>query len=453
MAISATVQWEVRPTGSDLNSGGFWPSGATDYSQSDTPVLSLTDVVTNGTTTVTSATGGFTSAMVGNTINIAGTIRQISTYTNTNTIVVDATVTTGSGQSARVGGALATPGKAAGFATAGNTIWLKSGTYLITSTTANISNGRVDVSVAANGSTQLNRFIGYGTTRGDGGTKPVIKASGIASVSLVTLSSSFSLIENVEVDGDSLSDIRGINLLSSAVQAYRCVARNCANSGIYGTNSNSEAVQCEVTGCTTQVAFRISRAFACYVHHNTVSGLSILDAGSASYCITNANTGASSDGVIFEGRGSAINCSSRNNGRDGIRLASHAVALNSLAYGNTGNGFGAASANAMALLLNCAGGSNTAGNVSSNLTRATIGSITLSANPFTTATIDALTSANTLEQAFAAFGINNTAGAGALLRAAGYPVSLDLGAVQHADSGGGGGTVVMSRNGFNGGLQ
>lgn len=67
MAISNTTVWEIRQTGSALNGGGFRPgSGGTDYSQQAAAQLSLTDVVTNGTTTLTSAVGGFTAAMVGN---------------------------------------------------------------------------------------------------------------------------------------------------------------------------------------------------------------------------------------------------------------------------------------------------------------------------------------------------------------------------------------------------
>lgn len=67
MAITATAIWEMRTTGSNTN-GGLYKSdaGTTDYSQSDSPVLPLTDIVADGTTTLKSVTGGWTDQMVGN---------------------------------------------------------------------------------------------------------------------------------------------------------------------------------------------------------------------------------------------------------------------------------------------------------------------------------------------------------------------------------------------------
>src|SRR3954451_13297180 len=105
MAISAGTVWEVRTGGSDSN-GGLFTSGqagaGTDYSQQDAAQLSLTDVVTDGTTTVTSAVGGFTAAMIGNGINIAGTCYMIATRSSTNTITVDRVIAADTGLSAKV---------------------------------------------------------------------------------------------------------------------------------------------------------------------------------------------------------------------------------------------------------------------------------------------------------------------------------------------------------------
>src|SRR6476661_2332193 len=155
MALSNTGEFEVNILGSDLNAGYFNPSGAsagTDYSQSVTPILTLADVVTNGTTTVTSATGGFTAAMVRNGINIAGTIYEIVSRSDSNTVIVDRAASAASGQSARVGGALASPGKAAGAMTNGTRMWIKQGTYPIDLTaTANTSGGRVSLGLGESG--------------------------------------------------------------------------------------------------------------------------------------------------------------------------------------------------------------------------------------------------------------------------------------------------------------
>lgn len=90
------------------------------YADADAAVLSLTDFATSGagSTTLTSATGGFTSAMVGNCIRIAsGTNFQagyyfVTAYTDANTVTLDRTPTSGgagTGGTGRLGGAFATP--------------------------------------------------------------------------------------------------------------------------------------------------------------------------------------------------------------------------------------------------------------------------------------------------------------------------------------------------------
>lgn len=117
MTIGAATVWRVRPGGDDANGAGYDAtiSGAgTDYTQQDAAQLSLTDIACSSTTTVTSATGGFTAAMIGNAIRITGGGATsgyyfITAWTDTNTITVDRTpgaVTNGTG---KVGGAAATP--------------------------------------------------------------------------------------------------------------------------------------------------------------------------------------------------------------------------------------------------------------------------------------------------------------------------------------------------------
>src|SRR3990167_5402390 len=120
MALNATVVWRIRVSGDQLNGGAYDAavSGAgTDYSQQDAAQLSLTDgACTSTTTTFTSATGGFTADMIGNMLAIsAGTnaLKQhfmITGHTDTNTVTLDRTPTTGGDASSvtfRVGGAKA----------------------------------------------------------------------------------------------------------------------------------------------------------------------------------------------------------------------------------------------------------------------------------------------------------------------------------------------------------
>lgn len=182
MAISNTTVWEIRQTGSALNGGGFRPgSGGTDYSQQAAAQLSLTDVVTNGTTTLTSATGGFTAAMVGNVAMLYDTLLtsyerfDIISRTSANAIVVDRIPSlTTTGWQLKVGGALEI-----GYGNwlvkgvvPGNTIYVKykSSTFSTSSILPWI--------IGPSGSAALPiKVVGYNTTRGDdpvGASRPTI---------------------------------------------------------------------------------------------------------------------------------------------------------------------------------------------------------------------------------------------------------------------------------------
>lgn len=122
MPINSTMQWWVRQSGNVLNGGGFDSSVAgagVNYADQDSPQLALTDLATSAanSTTLTSATGGFTSAMIGNVIRIASGTNFIAGYyvvtarTDTNTVILDRTPSTaGAGSSGvgRLGGAFAT---------------------------------------------------------------------------------------------------------------------------------------------------------------------------------------------------------------------------------------------------------------------------------------------------------------------------------------------------------
>lgn len=111
-AIGASTVWRVRVSGANTNGGGYDSTIAgatTDYTDQDAAQLTLTDVVTIGNTTVTSLTGGFTTAMIGNCIRIAGdNYYFITARANTNSITVDRNTGTAVAQSAKVGGAFAT---------------------------------------------------------------------------------------------------------------------------------------------------------------------------------------------------------------------------------------------------------------------------------------------------------------------------------------------------------
>lgn len=99
-AIQSTTEWRIR-SGGDASNGGGYDSGisgaGTDYTDQDSHQLSLSDLATSGAgvTTLTSATGGFTSAMIGNCIRISSGTNVttgyyfVTAHTDTNTVTVD----------------------------------------------------------------------------------------------------------------------------------------------------------------------------------------------------------------------------------------------------------------------------------------------------------------------------------------------------------------------------
>lgn len=119
MALTAAQQWWVRAGGAQTNGGGFdsTVSGAgTNYADQDAAQLSIVDGATTGAVaTLTSAAAGFTALMVGNVIRIASGTNFIAgyyvivTFTNATTVVLDRACTSGIGVSgvAKVGGAFA----------------------------------------------------------------------------------------------------------------------------------------------------------------------------------------------------------------------------------------------------------------------------------------------------------------------------------------------------------
>lgn len=457
MAMLAATVWEIRTAGNDLNGGGFLTGAAgVDFSQQDAKNtvgnnISTTDVVTNGTTTITSATASFTADMVGNVIYLQGgtgavvaSRYRVVTFTNGTTVVLDRStgLTAGTGVTMNIGGALASIGIAfsstATIPVAGNKFYIKAGTYSVTTATQNVSAGVVN--------TGLGVYIkGYQTTREDMGTPPLIQATGgINTFNMFNLSSAAQpMIKNVSVDcaGGALTRAFAVGGSSAAI-VWRCRAANCTNNGFQSNSIGSQIVLCSATGCSTNPAFNCTNMYGCVAFSNTISGF-LSNTGTRCVwvrCISYANSGAASDGFESAGnQGSFFNCVAFNNGRSGFRLTSGQVFLqNCIAQGHAaGFGFTHVSNEQGLVLQSCAGFDNASGNVSLGT-----GSFNQN-NDFVTGTGSFFTNA-----AAGDFSLNNTAGAGAAARAVGQPGVfpeglttgfLDIGAAQHQDGGGGGG--------------
>jgi hypothetical protein len=200
MALASTTVLEVRTTGDDTNNAGaFNPARAgagTDYSLLSP--LAFADLVLVTTTTVTSAAIGFTSDHVGNHLRVvSGTgftasaipYEILSVSGGTATLDRAAGTAGSTGGTGRLGGALASPGQAAGVKVAGNTVWIRGGIYTITAGTANTAGKVVS-------DTLLGYWLGYDAVRGDStATRPVLRA-GAAVTTLMTLAGQWSLAEN-----------------------------------------------------------------------------------------------------------------------------------------------------------------------------------------------------------------------------------------------------------------
>jgi hypothetical protein len=456
MALAATQVWEVRTTGDPANSGGFNSAAAgTDRSQQDAPHViidgaAITATV-NATTTDLDIVGYAVSAAdIGNTVRITGGTMTAGTYQIDSIPAAGrwrldrsagTAAQTGTG---RMGGANSDPALVAAVSVGLNTVWVRSGTYPFTSATQNVAGGCVNTP----GGAQV--WFGYGSARGDFGTAPVFQASGINTATLFALSQNDCKAFNIEVDGAALAAIRGIDA-TSRVSVYLCNARNCTNSGIRFSSTESAFIACGVSGCTTAGAGFLDAAggqagtlYGCWARANTVTGFS-LSGYYVRRSIAASNTGATTDGFVVVSNKEIDDCIAYGNGRDGFRFAgtNGIRAVNCVAEANVGAGFNNTGSGTNLIMLGCA----TFGNGSS-----ISGTAPLLNRDFVTGTASFF-----VAPAAGNFALNNTVGGGAAIKQNAEPASYidgltvsytDRGAVQTSGApgtggGGGGGTVLL----------
>ncbi len=324
MVTSANTVWDVRGTGgigpgSDNNGGGFViGSGGTDYSQSNTPILTVADAVTTGTTTVTSVTGGFTAAMIGNNINLVGDgVYTITARASTNSITVNQNTGTSGAQTANVGGAFATLSKVAGTAIFSNKIFATGAVG-----GAGVTFAQTGTPTAANPPT---RIMGYTSTHGDAGHASFALTGGTGQAA-ITLSGQGCWIEGVDVDCGSLGTSTGIVASGTQAMVRNCKVSNFTTRGINSSGAQSLVTDCEVTGGTSAATDSIEAATSggitvqrCNVHDNACLGIKLLGLNTAMFNLVTNNSGASSDGIQTANDCIVEHNTIHNNGRDGIR--------------------------------------------------------------------------------------------------------------------------------------
>lgn len=473
MAISQLCIGNVQTGGLDTN-GGFFHAGATgtDYSKQTTPQYSVADGVTAGTTTITSVSANFGTDVVGNGIYVQGGTGSISagwyeitSRTNSTTIVVDRStgLSAGTGATLHIGGCWLTIQQginamfttATGYAgTADTELYVKSGTYA--STVALVTTN----SVAVSG--YRNRVIGYNSVYDDNpspqsGNQPVYAVGSGAGVNGLTISTGGFAFEFLTFDGTATTGTKGATGVSVGATTYHrlfgCKIMNFTNEGYTTPGSTagySTMIWSEITGCGGTNGSVVSDALVayCWIHKNTKTGIyDTANSGKFIYNLVTNNSGASSDGILAGFGSTVIGNTIYGNGRDGIRtngnvydLGLMGAIMDNILAKNAGFGLNVVGATPLPLIapwINYNGYySNTSGNYSTHTT-AGLNDVAVSSNPFVSS------DANLASETAPNWGLNNTASAGASFRAVSIPGLFagltttigysDIGAVQHQD--------------------
>lgn len=446
MALAANSIWEVRQGGSDTNGGLVrGDTVVTNYTLQNSPQVAVTNAVATGTTTITSASGLFTSAMVGNGVYMAGgtgslvaIMHYIISVTNSTTIVVDSAVAAGTGITLNLGGAMASIGALGQLGIAqGHVAFVQnSGTpFVLTTATVNVSGGTI-----SSGSTSQYVICGYTSNRTitNVDTPPTVKFP-LAGFS-VNMFIMRGIVRNIIFDGNG----SGSSKLSGTSDAT-----NYSRVGILNMTALNTAIGsfelCWATGCS-QTVFT-TQCFGCIGYANTAIPF-IATSSILVNCISINNTGATTDGFGNAASQQCINCIAYNNGRAGFSLSAPGRSnscINCISEGNVTYGYdlGATSNLPIQQLLNCAGYNNGTANfpTSTLYSSVILNFFALTGSAFTNA-------------AGGDFSLNSTTGLGAALRAAGvlgtFPTGIstigyqDIGAAQHQDTGGGSSTLAAT---------
>lgn len=454
---SINTVWEVRPTnGSDSNGSCFVAgSTGTDFSQQNSPQQVYTDLVAASTTTITSVARAFSSVDVGNCLNITSGsgwttgIYQIASVSSGTATMDRAIATNGStGGHGNLGGSMQNYSSLPGLGS----------TYSLADVNAYVKN-EATITVTArpdfqNSGLQMVQLIGYSSSRGDGGQAVITTSNGTDSLLFFRGNGSL-FVQNMKFTDTSSTRHQATGYLNSMnFLIYVNDTFDGNVDAIQGT-SGTQIIHLLIKGCeiknqtsdglslyqTTGLSIENS-----YIHDNAGNGLAMLStAASANIFIFRSTFRANAMGIkdVDDGAVGAnsslyiYNSIIASNTSDGIKHvgtgSNFAVMThieNTVIYGNGGFGVNVVTSGPTVTFnvygANNAYGSNTSG--ARNNYPTLPGDISLTADPFVAAS-----SGN--------FSLNNTAGGGKLLRAAGLKNTNnspsadfpDVGAVQHGD--------------------
>lgn len=334
MALPEALAWECRTDGDNLNGGAF-ARGATgvDYSQQAAPEAIYVDLVLDTTTTISSVIRPFTSDDIGNIISFTGgtgfTVgRYYISAVNAGIATLDRAAGTlsSTGGLARLGGAIAYPHVFDSASVNGNVLWIRGGTYTLSSATADVVNGRMNFA-------GLRSVIGYGTVRGDR-QRPIFNVTTTGNTSQILLGVGTEVyIANLEFVGTA-TGFRVMALLGTQSTAENIYASGHGD-GIITLNASNIVTNCYIANCSTNIAFGASGnhhgTFINCIAENNVIGFQ----GANMTCISCISLGNSNMG--YQDVQGAYNCVAYNNTNEGFYSGQHSQWINCI---SSENGYG-----------------------------------------------------------------------------------------------------------------
>ncbi len=451
MALAATIVLEVNVLGDDTNGGGYdSTAGTIDFSIQPSPAVAVVDAATNGSTSITTSAGTFSSQMVGNLLYIAGGTGsiaadwyQVATFVSIGEITVDRAtgLSAGTGATLNLGGALKTYGAAGliieNHGLSGMIVFIRRNAtpFDITDANDNVSGGVINFTSTTNSYT----LVGYDTTRTVDNTdanRPTIRCVGVDPAAMLDMNNTndaqtqYATNLILDINGrDCLSGFMvrgsGISWAETIVRRVTAIGDNVASLTCF---SACRAVECLADNAGAD-GFELCACTTCY---STSSGVLGYDRCQA------VQSAANGDAIGFQNLGVttgvivgclAYKCTSHGfvgDANDGVLM------VDCVSVGNGGKGFDKATG-AKLVLINCASGTNSSGRGDPTLD---IGAVILpnlgdAADYFTDAASGdfrpAVTGDAALLNAAATYVQSSTLNA-----------TRDIGAVQHADPAGGG---------------
>lgn len=450
-------------------------SWSIDYSRQTSSQFTYTDLVVGaGAAQVTSVAHPFGFNTIGNILaqsRTGGGWNQIRCVVQSITTSIIANLSNSPGftpastaGTGKLGGAFASAGMAGSYHVGGAGIYAKynATAFSSTSTTSNIKLGRL--TLAAGTSTAMSFIRGFDTVCGDeytptnGLNRPTLKwgnAVAAGSNALITAATTFMRVENIICDGNtgSATNSRGVVINGNCiVRKVKFVNFNSAAFSVGGTAGISSIIDCEASGNVSVQVFGLTTGVynfkGCSFHDNTFG---VIQATTGTVRLENCNfynnTGASTYNVQITGAGAVYsnNVTMGTVGQHGFDIQAallQGVFTNTYIQGAGGWGWNFGTAMDTVTMINCCCYNNTSGNF--DVTKLTnsydqIGFLLPTGDVFTNLAGGDLT-------------LNNTSGAGAVLRAAGWPSTYpgmtgtnysDVGAYQHADPAGAAGMLYI----------